>query len=245
MRVVYETTMYVLILTIGILVGMEIPIISTLLSTQQSAKKSIADVMSFDYIGALFGAIAFPLLLLPSLGLIQSSFVVGLINALVALTNAYVFRDSIEGGERYVVASWGVIAVLLAGIIFGSQLTKFAEKHLYLDQILFTQQSEYQNVVVTKNVTQGDIRLYLDGHIQFSTKDEHRYHEYLVHPAFLMGSPVKSVLILGGGEGLALREVFKHTDIEHVDVVDLDPSITELGRNECHLPKNQRRLHVG
>lgn len=233
MRVVYETTMYVLILTIGILVGMEIPIISTLLSTQQSAKKSIADVMSFDYIGALFGAIAFPLLLLPSLGLIQSSFVVGLINALVALTNAYVFRDSIEGGQRYVVASWGVIAALLGGIIFGSQLTKFAEKHLYLDQILFTQQSEYQNVVVTKNVTQGDIRLYLDGHIQFSTKDEHRYHEYLVHPAFLMGSSVKSVLILGGGEGLALREVFKHTDIEHVDVVDLDPSITELGRTNA------------
>ena len=233
MRVVYETTMYILILTIGILVGMEIPIISTLLSTQQSAKKSIADVMSFDYIGALFGAIAFPLLLLPSLGLIQSSFVVGLINALVALTNAYVFRDSIEGGQRYVVASWGVIAVLLAGIIFGSQLTKFAEKHLYLDQILFTQQSEYQNVVVTKNVTQGDIRLYLDGHIQFSTKDEHRYHEYLVHPAFLMGSSVKSVLILGGGEGLALREVFKHPDIEHVDVVDLDPSITELGRTNA------------
>ena len=233
MRVVYETTMYILILTIGILVGMEIPIISTLLSTQQSAKKSIADVMSFDYIGALFGAIAFPLLLLPSLGLIQSSFVVGLINALVALTNAYVFRDSIEGGQRYVFASWGVIAVLLAGIISGSQLTKFAEKHLYLDQILFTTQSEYQNVVVTQNVTQGDIRLYLDGHIQFSTKDEYRYHEYLVHPAFLMGPAVESVLILGGGEGLALREVFKHGDVQYVDVVDLDPSITELGQTNA------------
>lgn len=234
MRVIYETTMYVLILMIGILVGMEIPILTTLLSTQQSAKKSIADVMSFDYIGALFGAIAFPLLLLPSLGLIQSSFVVGLINALVALTNAYVFRDSVEGGQRYVVASWGVIFLLLLGIIFGSQLTKFAEKHLYLDQILFAKQSEYQNVVVTKNVTQGDIRLYLDGHIQFSTKDEYRYHEYLVHPALLMGEePVKSVLILGGGEGLALREVFKHVEIDHVDIVDLDPSITELGKTNA------------
>jgi spermidine synthase len=233
MRVVYETTMYVLILMIGMLVGMEIPILTTLLSSQQSAKKSIADVMSFDYIGALFGAIAFPLLLLPSLGLIQSSFVVGLINAFVALTNAYVFRDSVEGGDRYVAASWGVIVILLLGIIFGSQLTKFAEKHLYFDQVLFTKQSEYQNVVVTKNVTQGDIRLYLDGHIQFSTKDEYRYHEYLVHPAFLMGNPIKSVLILGGGEGLALREVYKHTQIEHVDIVDLDPSITELGRTNA------------
>ena len=233
MRVVYETTMYVLILAIGALVGMEIPVLTSLLSNHQSAKKSIADVMSFDYIGALFGAVAFPLLLLPSLGLIQSSFVVGLVNALVALTNAYVFQDSVENGRRYVYASWGVVFLLLLGIIFGSHLTKFAEKHLYLDQILYSQQSEYQNVVLTKSVTQGDIRLYLDGHIQFSTKDEHRYHEYLVHPPLLLGSSPESVLVLGGGEGLAVREIFKHPSIKQVDIVDLDPTITNLGKNNA------------
>ena len=92
-RILYELVMYSFILVIGALVGMEIPILTTLLSQKEKLKDSIANVMSLDYLGALVGSVAFPLLLLPSLGLLQSSFIIGLINIIVAIVNVFIFRD--------------------------------------------------------------------------------------------------------------------------------------------------------
>jgi len=200
-------------------------------------KDSIANVLSIDYVGALIGSVAFPLLLLPVLGPIRASFAIGLINIAVAIVAVYVFRDRLPHFRRMVIVCFSTLALLLTMMVFGTYLTSFAEKHLYFDQVIFNKQSKYQKLVVTRSVTTNDVRLYLDGFIQFSERDEYRYHEYLVHPTMSVTGPRKNVLILGGGDGLALREVLKYDDVEEIHLVDIDPEIVRISSELAPLRK--------
>jgi len=229
-RVLYELVMYSLILVIGALVGMEIPILTTLLSQNKKIKDSIADVMSLDYVGALIGSVAFPLVLLPSLGLIQSSFAIGLINILVAIVNVLVFRAYLPAFNKMLGLCLAILAGLIACVLSGTYITRYAEKHLYFDQIIYTQQTPYQKLVFTRSTNTREQRLYIDGHIQFSSRDEYRYHEYLVHPLMSVPGERKNVLILGGGDGLAAREVLKYRDVERVHLVDIDPEMLRIAQ---------------
>jgi len=229
-RILYELVMYSLIMVIGALVGMEIPILTTLLAKNKKIKDSIADVMSLDYVGALIGSVSFPLLLLPSLGLIQSSFAIGLINILVATVNVLVFRRVLVHFRWMMLTCIAVLALLIACVLFGTYITRYAEKHLYFDQIIYTEQTPYQKLVVTRSTNTREQRLYIDGHIQFSSRDEYRYHEYIVHPLLAIEGKRENVLILGGGDGLAAREVLKYKDVKRVDLVDIDPEMLRIAR---------------
>ena len=228
-RVLYELVMYGLILVIGALVGMEIPILATLLAKKAEMKESIANVMSLDYVGALIGSVTFPLLLLPSLGLVQSSFAIGLINILVATVNVFVFRHQLKHYKQILITCFAILALLTLFIYFGTHITRFAEKHLYFDHVIYSKQTPYQKLVVTRSATTREQRLYIDGHIQFSSRDEYRYHEYLVHPVLSIPGPKKNVLILGGGDGLAVREILKYDDVEQIHLVDIDPEMIRIG----------------
>ena len=223
--------MYSFIIIIGCLVGMEIPILTSLISKYRNTKNTIADVMSFDYLGALIGSVIFPLILLPTLGLMHTSFVIGLINSLVALTTLLIFRKHVRKFKLFLNLSILTTIALIIGNIFGGYLTKFAEKNLYFDQIIFSKQTEYQKVVFTASKNFKDHRLFIDGHIQFSSKDEYRYHEFLVHPAMSIKGNISNVLILGGGDGLPVREVIKYNNVKSIDLVDIDPTITNMGKN--------------
>lgn len=229
-RVLYELIMYSFILLIGALVGMEIPILATLLADRSSMKESIANVMSLDYVGALIGSVAFPLLLLPSLGLVQSSFAIGLINIFVAAVNVIVFRKYLTHFKAMLLLCLSIILLLCTCIFFGTYITRFAEKHLYFDQVIYTAQTPYQKLVVTRSKTNRDQRLYIDGYIQFSSRDEYRYHEYLVHPVLSIPGPKENILILGGGDGLAAREILKYDDVELVHLVDIDPEMVRISK---------------
>jgi spermidine synthase len=229
-RIFYELTMYTLIFAIGCLVGMEIPILTSLLSLKRGTKQTVADVMSFDYLGALIGSVAFPLLLLPSLGLLHSSFVIGLINALVALSTLIIFRNMVPRFRFYITLNVVVLFGLVTFNVFGTFFTRYAEKHLYFDQIIHSEQTPYQKLVFTRSSNFKDHRLFIDGNIQFSSRDEYRYHEYLVHPVMAVPGSHDQVLVLGGGDGLALREVLKYKDVKKVDLVDIDPRIIELAK---------------
>jgi spermidine synthase len=236
-RPLYELTMYTLILIIGALVGMEIPILTALLSQKNEVRDSIANVLSLDYLGALIGSVAFPLLLLPSLGLVQSSFAIGLINILVATINVVIFRKHLKNFQNMLFACITILVMLFVFIVYGTHITRFAEKQLYFDQIVYSEQTKYQKLVVTRSAATSDQRLYIDGHIQFSSRDEYRYHEYLVHPVLSIPGDVKNVLILGGGDGLALREILKHERVEQIHLVDIDP---EMLRIASELPMLRR-----
>lgn len=227
-RALYEFVMYSLILMIGALVGMEIPILTTILSAKDSMRESIANVLSLDYLGALIGSVAFPLVLLPSLGLVRSSFAIGLINILVALLTVLVFKDHLKNYKKMLAACLSVLMLLVLCLAYGSYLTRFAEKHLYFDQVIYSEQTPYQKLVITRSATTREQRLYIDGHIQFSSRDEYRYHEYLIHPVMSAPGARANVLVLGGGDGLAVREILKYQDVERIDLVDIDPEMTRV-----------------
>lgn len=234
----YQVAMFGFIFTIGALVGLEIPLLTRVLAERKGTRKSIADVMSLDYIGALIGSVSFPLLLLPSLGLVTSSFAIGLINIAVAFLNVIWLRDHLKSPRLMLAGVIGVLVLLIGLTLFASRITAFAQQHLYLDQVIWQKQTQYQSLVLTHDWPRRDLRLFIDGHLQFSELDEHRYHEALVHPA--MGwqggraggtaSVPRNVLVLGGGDGLAVREILKHPAVERIDLVDIDPEMTRLGQ---------------
>ncbi len=246
----YKFVMFFFIFAIGILVGLEIPLLTRVLSQVSGTRRSIANVMSLDYIGALIGSVAFPLMLLPSLGLIRASFAIGLINVFVALLNIIYLKAYLRNFKRFLLLAGSIFVILLIFVLFASRLTSFAQHHLYFDEVIWRKQTPYQNLVVTRDWQKKDLRLFIDGHIQFSGTDEHRYHEALIHPVMSYKGPVKSVLVMGGGDGLAVRELLKHPSVEHIDLVDIDPAMTKLGQSFAPLKRlnkdslADKRVHI-
>ena len=240
----YRTVMFAFILSIGTLVGFEIPILTRILAQGGGTRKSLANVLSLDYLGALLGSVAFPLFLLPSLGLVRASFAIGLINICVALCTVIFLRDKIRHAGKFFAAGIAIMVSLFLLVLFGSRISSMAQHHLYFDQVIWEKDSPYQSLVVTQDWAKSDLRLFIDGHLQFSESDEHRYHESLVHSVMSFDGPRENVLILGGGDGLAARELLKYSDVTRIDLVDLDPEMTKLGLEFAPLVRlNERALH--
>ncbi|MBF7073634.1 polyamine aminopropyltransferase [Glaciecola sp. MH2013] len=223
--------------SIGFLIGLEIPFLTRLMESFKALKSNIANILTFDYIGALIATIAFPFFLLPVLGNFQSSLVLGLVNlSIIAVLMRY-FGDSLGKAKTsimvYLVMTF---AVLAGGILFTSQMLYEWDQALFNDRIVHAEQSPYQKIILTKN--QDDIRLFLNGTIQFSSRDEHRYHEALVsYPLIFKESTSKRVLLLGAGDGLAVKELLKYPEIDSIVLVDLDERVVELAKTNPHLSK--------
>jgi spermidine synthase len=223
----FRTALYALVFVIGLLVGMEIPLVMRVLNDRRTEfRELVSRVLTFDYLGALAVSLLFPLILAPKLGLSRTGFLFGMMNAAVALWTAYIFRHEIREANRKIATSALVLGALGGGFLLADQLTQWAEKGIYGDEVIFATTTPYQRLVVTR--WKDDMRLYINGNLQFSSRDEHRYHEALVHPVMQALPGAKSVLVLGGGDGLAVREVLKHKNVEHVTLVDLDPAMTGL-----------------
>ncbi len=219
--------LYGTIVAIGTLVGLEIPLLMRILKEELSFEDLVARVLTFDYVGALLGSVLFALFFVPTLGLTRTSLVFGILNAVVAIGATYTLRRLIPApvvrGLRVVAVF--VIVGLSALIVQADRFTLWTEQDLYEDPIVFAQQTAFQRIVVTQGLS---TQLYLDGHLQLTTNDEHRYHESLVHPAFALVPNARRVLILGGGDGFALREVFRYASVEHATLVDLDEGVVRM-----------------
>jgi len=214
-----------ILLVVGTLVGLEIPLLMRIMEGGQHLKDLVARVLAFDYLGSLAASLLFPLALLPYLGLVRTSLLFGIFNAAIAIWAAYTFRAEIRGFRVLLGQAIAILALLVGAFAAGPQIEAFGESRLYDFPVIFSQKTTYQRLTITR--WQSDIRLYIDGNLQFSTTDEHRYHEALVHPVMALG-PARRVLVLGGGDGLALRELVQYPGIEHIDLVDLDPAMTTL-----------------
>jgi spermidine synthase len=219
------------VFAIGTLVGLEIPLLMRLLEGQVAFKDIVSRVLTFDYVGALAAALMFPLVLVPHVGLVRSSLLMGVANAAVALWGTWLLAPRL--GKRGIVAvrvrAILVLLALLVGLAMADTFTTWAEDEMYADPIVYTESTPYQRIVVTQN--RAGFQLFLNGNLQFSSADEYRYHESLVHPAMVAAdAPPRRVLVLGGGDGLALREILAHPSVEHVTLVDLDPAMTSLAR---------------
>jgi spermidine synthase len=192
-------------------------------------KDLIARVLTADYIGALVASLLFPMFLMPRLGIVRTGLLFGLLNAAVAFWSTFLLRKLLANRTGLQVRSIAVMLVLSVGVVEADRLTSLAEDGMYADDVIFARTTPYQRIVITRGRT--SFQLFLNGNLQFSSADEHRYHEALVHPALSMVTSPKRVLVLGGGDGLATRELLKYPSVEEIDLVDLDPAMTELARD--------------
>ncbi|MBI5816260.1 MAG: polyamine aminopropyltransferase [Nitrospinae bacterium] len=237
----FRVILYSLVSLTGTLVGLEIPLLMRILKAHFEFKDLVSKVFTFDYVGALIASILFPLALAPHLGLVRSAFMFGMINACVAMWALALFRDEIRMSRVLAAEGAGALALLLAGFVYSGSIMGMAEASTYPDSVIYAKSSRYQRIVLTRSPY--DIRLFLNGNLQFSSADEYRYHEALVHPAMGSMDGPKDILILGGGDGLAAREILKYPSVRSITLVDLDPEVTKLfAGNEILVKLNENSL---
>ncbi|HET6983681.1 MAG TPA: polyamine aminopropyltransferase [Myxococcaceae bacterium] len=224
----FRGVLYGFVAAVGTLVGLEIPLLLRVLRDQLPFKDLIARVLTVDYLGALVASLLFPLLLVPRLGLVRTGFLFGVLNAAVGLWSTHLLASLLPRRTDLRVKGAVVLGLLLTGVVFANRLTDLAEEGMYADEVIFAKSSLYQRIVVTRG--RAGFQLFLNGNLQFASADEARYHEALVHPAMTLAPRARRVLVLGGGDGLAVRELLKYPGIEEIQLVDLDPAMTTLAR---------------
>jgi spermidine synthase len=237
----FELILYALVIVMGVLVGLEIPLLMRIVKDRYDFRDVIAHVLTFDYLGALGASLLFPILLVPRLGLVRSAMLFGIINAAVALWSTFLFAKQLSTARVLRVACVVVLCGLGIGMAQAKKITATAEENIYADEIIFARDSRYQHLVLTR--FKDDLRLFLNSHLQFSSRDEYRYHEALIHPGLSSIPAPRHVLVLGGGDGLAVREILKYPQIESVTLVDLDPEMTHIFSTNAMLTRlNQNSL---
>ena len=237
----FRFALYGLVIAVGTLVGLEIPLVMRILKKTLSRDAGgaggahdraglgsiVSQVLTFDYLGALAVALAFPLLFVPRLGILRTALFFGLLNAAVAVWALWLFRAQVRQRGAHAFAAAAVVTVLAAAFAWADRLSTWAEDRFYGDSVIASATSPYQRLVVTSS-HHGGLRLYLNGNLQFDARDEYRYHEALVHPALAAHGAPRKVAVLGGGDGLAVREVLRWPSVESVVLVELDPHVTRL-----------------
>ncbi|BCO63474.1 polyamine aminopropyltransferase [Mycobacterium intracellulare] len=219
---------------IGGLVGAEVPLLMTLLQSGRvtgaaDAGRTLANLNAADYLGALLGGLVWPFLLLPQLGMIRGAAATGIINLAAAAVVALFLLRRVVSTRQLLLALCALAAALglLATLLLRSaDVETTSRQRLYADPIVAYRHTPYQEIVVTRRG--NDTRLYLDGGLQFSTRDEYRYTESLVYPA--VGKGARSVLVLGGGDGLVARELLRLPGVSKIVQVELDPAVIDIAR---------------
>jgi spermidine synthase len=237
----FSIILYALVIVMGVLVGLEIPLLMRIVRDRYNFRDVIAHVLTFDYLGALAASLIFPIILVPRLGLVRSAMLFGLINVAVALWSTFLFANQLATTRLLRAACLIVLIALGVGIAQAKKITATAEDNIYADEIIFARDTRYQHLVLTR--FKDDLRLFLNSHLQFSSRDEYRYHEALIHPGLSSIPAPRRILILGGGDGLAVREILKYPQIESITLVDLDPEMTKLFSSHAMLTQlNQNSL---
>ncbi|MEZ4885180.1 MAG: polyamine aminopropyltransferase [Chitinophagales bacterium] len=231
----YQFIMLSLTAVIGVLTGFEVPLLVRILKTYYPLKSNLAYVLSLDYIGALLATLLFPFLLLPFVGIFRTSLLFGLVNVLLGLFIYRFFTQelSVKRKMGLQLAAFAVVVLFVVMGIFAGKLLKHWEDDFYTSQLIYSKQTAYQHLVLTKN--KEDLQLYINHIIQFSSLDEYRYHEALGLLPLNVAPNKKKVLILGGGEGLLAREVLKFEEVESVKIVDLDGEVFKLAKENNYI----------
>ena len=237
----YVFFQYFFIAIIGLLIGFEIPIITRINQQYTSELKvNLGGILKMDYIGALCGSLIWIFVLPKFFILTETAFILGLLNTGAACITFLYFRNLV--GNKQAIGWFCAAGVMLlaAGFFTAKDFSSYSEQYLYRDKIVLSATSQYQHIVIT-TPRSGDIACYINGHLQFNGFDEHVYHENLVHPAFAIAPVIKKILVLGGGDGLALREILKYPEVESVTLCDIDPEMTRLAADNpyfCSLNHN-------
>lgn len=244
----YQIIMYGEIIVIGTFVGVEIPLLTRIIEGDaENLRITISSIFSFDYIGGLLGSIAFPLLLLPQLGYFATAFLTGSMNILAAILIVFKYSDRIRKPAIFKGITVLLFAFMMWGVLFSGNISNYIEGGLYRDRVILSEQTQYQHIVLTRH--KDDLRLFIDGNVQFCSLDEYRYHEALVHIPMSQAAKKDKVLILGGGDGMAVRELLKYEGTQ-ITLVDLDPEMIRIcsenkiiaGLNENSLKSDRLKI---
>jgi spermidine synthase len=225
----FSVLLYTLVVAIGTLVGLELPLLMRILREEVELEELIAKVLTFDYIGALVGSLLFALVLMPKLGLVRTSLLFGALNCAVGLLTTWVLADRIHAPAMLRIRGFALLLALIVAFGYGDHFVGYAEQSLFDGRVVYSEQTRYQRIAITQ--AGGGQQLYLNGNLQFNSVDEYRYHEALVHPAMFAALSKRRVLVLGGGDGLAVREILRHPEVEQVTLVELDPAMIRLARS--------------
>lgn len=219
----FLVTLYSLVFAVGMLVGVEIPLLLRILRDSLQFEKLVSRVLSLDYLGALAACLLFPLWFVPKVGLMKTSLFFGLVNVAVAAGTLALIGQP----RRGLWLSTVVAAALLGAGWFGAdRMTRHLDRQMYAEPVVYHEQTPYQRIVVTSGRT--GTSLHLNEHLQFNSADEYRYHEALVHPVMRAAPHAERALVLGGGDGLAVRELLRYPQLRSITLVDLDPAVTRL-----------------
>lgn len=244
----YQLIMYGEIIIIGTFVGVEIPLLTRIIEGDaENLRITLSSIFSFDYIGGLLGSIAFPLLLLPHLGYFATAFLTGSMNILAAILIVFKYSERIRKPVVFKSITLALFVCMMCGVLFSENISNYVEGRLYRDRVIFSEQTQYQHIVLTRH--KDDLRLFIDGNVQFCSLDEYRYHEALVHIPMSCAPKKEKVLVLGGGDGMAVRELLKYEEAQ-ITLVDLDPEMIRIcTENKIIADLNQNslkseRLHI-
>ncbi|WP_272150350.1 polyamine aminopropyltransferase [Tenacibaculum aiptasiae] len=227
----YDLVIYLLSMLVGLLIGLEIPLVVRINKEYEDLKTNISSILEKDYYGSLLGGVFFAFIGLPILGLTYTPFILGFINFFVACIVFYRFKGKMVKKQfKPMLGSIGIVlTILIAGMSFTNDIITWGEQKKYKDKVVYANQSKYQKIVLTE--WKDEHWLYLNGNLQFCSIDEEMYHEPLVHPIMQAHPNPQKILILGGGDGCAVRELLKYPSVDKIDMVDLDPNMTNLGKN--------------
>jgi spermidine synthase len=217
----------------GVLVGLEIPVLMRILKNNYTFKNLVSDVFTFDYVGGLLASLIFPLLLVPYLGLIRTSLFFGFLNMVIAFMLLFKFDETKAYRRSFTLTIAAFLAMFVVCFIYANKIMTYTESMSFQDNVIYSKSTPYQRMVITRN--NRELRLFLNGNLQFSSADEYRYHEALVHPGMQALPHAERVLVLGGGDGLAVRELLKYPQLKSITLVDLDPGMTDLFRKNAML----------
>ncbi|MDX6311173.1 MAG: spermidine synthase, partial [Streptomyces sp.] len=215
--------MIVFAFAIGVLIGAEVPLLMTLIQRirRQDAGGAVADLFAADYVGALAGGLAFPFLLLPFLGQLTGALVTGAVNAVAGgVIVLWLFRSDLSRRAqlRVLLVNLAVLTLLAAAALASGPFERAARHALYGGDVRLAEQTAVQEVVLTSTPR----RLYLDGHPRCG------YQAAFVGPAMAGPGPRRRVLVIAGGDGLALREVLRFRGVRSATVVDPDAELIRL-----------------
>lgn len=221
---------YILSICIGLLIGLEIPFATRINDEFEELRLNISNILEKDYFGSLIGGLFFAFVGLPYLGLTYTPFVLGLLNLGVSYYLFKVLKEyiSVNAIKKLQVSYILVLILIIAGLYFAEPIVRFGEQVKYKDKIVYSEQTKYQKIVVTK--WKEWYSLYINGNQQLSSFDEFMYHEPMVHLPMQLTGAHENILILGGGDGCLAREVFKYKEVKKVTLVDLDQNMIDLGK---------------
>ena len=234
---------------IGLLIGAEIPLLMTLMQRirRQEAGRAVADLFAADYVGALVGGLAFPFLLLPTFGQLTGALLTGVINTVAGgLIAFWLFRAEPAPRVRLLLGlcSGAVVVVLALAWAGSGAFERAAQRRLYGGPVRVSAQSRFQQIGLPGRPdgtdssidAAGTARLYLGGRLAFCGRDQAAYHAGLTGPA-LRGGRRARVLVLGGGDGLAARQILATSGVRRVTVVEQDPVLLRLAADDPVLRK--------